>query len=176
VASAHWPVIWPSPGAGELSIHRGPDSPSHLELPLAPVGPDAVPAPHFREKPPALVEFGSETSEPIRWEVVEDHAAGTVMVRTHEASMSVMPDGASTLFVGEALEMTASEREPGHGRFENACEYRLDSDGHQITIVADGTTVATSTALEMEVGIRVELDGMPFFERDWHEVIPRDLL
>ena len=176
VASAHWPVIWPSPGAGELSIHRGLDSPSRLELPRSPAGPEAVAPPRFRADPPRLREFGSETPGPVRWDVVEDHAAGTVTVRTHEASTSVMPDGASTLFVGESLAMTASEREPGHGRFENACEYRLDSDGHQITIVADGTTVATATAFEMQVGIRVELDGAPFFERVWQEEIRRDLL
>jgi hypothetical protein len=28
----------------------------------------------------------------------------------------------------------------------------------------------------MQVGIHVELDGAPLFERHWHEVIPRDLL
>ena len=72
--------------------------------------------------------------------------------------------------------MTASAREPGHGRFENACEYRLDRDGRKVDIVADGTTVATDEAFEMDVSIRVDLDGERFFERTWHEVIPRDLL
>ena len=63
----------------------------------------------------------------------------------------------------------------GHGRFENACAYRLDQEGRHIEIVADGTTIATSTAFDMTVRIRVELDGAPFFERSWREEIPRDL-
>jgi putative CocE/NonD family hydrolase len=176
VASAHWPVIWPSPGAGQLTIHRGANAPSRLELPLAPAGPDVVPAPSFREEPPGLVELGSETSEPTQWEMIDDPDTGAVTIRTHEGSTSVLPDGASTLFVGETLVMTASEREPGRGRFENACEYRLDRDGHRVDVVADGTTVATSTAFEMDVGIRVRLDGELFFERHWREEIPRDLL
>jgi uncharacterized protein len=175
VASGHWPVIWPSPGAGELAIHRGADAPSRLELPLAPTA-ERVPAPTFREEPPRLVEFSSETSEPTQWETAEDPKTGTVTIRTHEGSTSALPDGVSTLFVGETLAMTASEREPGHGRFENACEYRLDKDGHRIVVTADGTTVATTTAFEMDVRIRVELDGEPFFERDWREEIPRDLV
>lgn len=176
VASAHWPVIWPSPGASELAIHRGPDTPSRLELPLAPSGAEKVPPPTFRTDPPPLREFGSETSEPTRWETVEDPESGTVTIRTHEGATSTLPDGTSTLFVGETLAMTASEREPGHGRFENACEYRLDKDGHRIVVLADGTTVATPTAFQMDVRIRVELDGASFFERAWREEVPRDLL
>ena len=87
----------------------------------------------------------------------------------------MLPDGTSTLYVGETLTMTASKREPGSGRFENACEYRLDRDGRRILVVADGTTLATATSYDMRVGIRVELDGAPFFERTWHEEIARDL-
>ncbi|MEO5704268.1 MAG: CocE/NonD family hydrolase [Candidatus Limnocylindrales bacterium] len=176
IASAHWPVIWPSPGAGELSILRGPTSPSRLELPIAPADSGGVGPPRFLEQAPRLVEFGSETSEPIRWETVEDAETGAVTVRTHEASTSVLPDGVSTLYVGETLEMTASAREPGEGRFWNACEYRLNQEGHRTVVIADGTTHASATAFDMDVGIRVTLDGAPFFERSWREVIPRDLL
>jgi uncharacterized protein len=176
VASAHWPVAWPSPGAGELSIHRGPNAPSRLELPLAPTGAAAVPPPRFREDPPVLVEIGASTSDPSSWEVIDDPDAGTFTIRTHEGETTVLPDGVSTLFVGETLEMRGSERVPGDGRFENACEYRLDQAGHSIVVIADGTTVASSTDFDMRVGIKVELDGAPFFERAWHEVIGRDLL
>jgi putative CocE/NonD family hydrolase len=169
LASSHWPVIWPSPGAGELTIHGG-----RLELPTAPA--DGVEPPRFSSEPPGLAEVGSETSEPTRWEVVEDAAAGTATVRTHEASLSTLPDGVSTLYVGETLEMTASDAEPGAGRFENACEYRLDRAGHLITVIADGGIDASPTALDMTAHLKVDLDGAPFFERTWREEIPRDLL
>ena len=175
IASAHWPVAWPSPGAGDLSIHRGPSAPSYLELPLAPDGGDTLEPPAFRTERPRLVEVGSETSDPATWEAVEE-PDGSITIRTHEAATTTLPDGASTLLVGETLAMTASAREPGHGRFENACEYRLDRDGRKIDILADGTTVATDEAFEMDVSIRVDFDDERFFERTWREVIPRDLL
>jgi uncharacterized protein len=175
VASSHWPVIWPSAGAGELTIHFGAGAPSRLELPLAPTGQDLAPAPAFRADPPELVTVGTDSSEPTRWESVDDAETGTVTIRTHEGETSVLPDGVSTLFVGETLEMAVSDGDPGAGSFENACEYRLDRDGRHIRVVADGTTIAGATGYDMRVGIRVELDGEPFFERDWHEVIPRDL-
>jgi hypothetical protein len=176
VASTHWPVIWPSVGANELSIHRGPETPSRLELPLAPAGADDAAPPAFDLAPVELPELGTETSDPADWSTVRDPVEGTVTTRTHEGSTSLLPDGQSSLFVGETLAMTASERAPGEGRFENACEYRLDRDGHRVVVIADGTTIAGAAAFEMKVGIRVELDGAPFFERDWHEVVPRDLL
>jgi len=176
VASAHWPVIWPSPGAGELSILRGSATPSRLELPLAPAGTEVVSAPAFRREAAALSQFGIESSDPVAWQTIRDDAAGTVTVRTHEASTSVLPDGVSTLLVGESLVMTASDRQPGEGRFENTCDYVLDRDGHRVVVVATGTTVATQTAFEMDVAITVELDGSPFFDKAWREVIPRDLL
>ena len=160
IASAHWPVIWPSPGAGELSIHRGSAAPSRLELPLAPAGADALDPPAFRTEAPHLVEVGSETSDPATWETTEE-PDGSITIRTHEAATTTLPDGVSTLLVGETLAMIVSAREPGHGRFENDCEYRLDRDGMKVDIVADGTTVATDAAFEMDVSIRVDLDGAP---------------
>jgi uncharacterized protein len=175
IASAHWPVVWPSPGAGALSIHRGPSAPSHVELPLAPSGADAVPPPELRSDKPHLVEIGSETSEPATWESSEGED-GSSTIRTYEAATTTLPDGVSTLYVDERLEMTAWAKEPGRGRFENECAYRLDRDGRKVDIVADGTTVATEDAFEMDVSIRVDLDGARFFERAWREVIPRDLL
>jgi putative CocE/NonD family hydrolase len=175
VASAHWPVIWPSPGSGELSIRYGPDASSRLELPLAPAGDDLVSAPGFGTDPPELATVGSDTAEPTRWETAHDATAGTFTIETHEGETSVLPDGRSTLYVGETLAMTASERQPGEGRFDNTCEYRLERDGRRIVVVADGTTIADAATFDLHVGIRVELDGEAFFERRWREAIPRDL-
>ncbi len=176
VASSHWPVIWPSPGAGTLTIAYGGGAGSRLELPLAPSGRELVEPPPFPSEPPKLVEIGGDSSEPSRWDARWDEAAGTFTIDTHEGETSVLPDGASTLYVGETLTMSASESNPGAGRFENTCEYRLDKDGRRVRAIADGTTLTEATAFDMRVGIRVELDGEPFFEREWHEVIARDLL
>jgi uncharacterized protein len=176
VASAHWPVIWPSPGAAQLSIARGPTSPSRLELPLAPSASADVAVPPFRTESADLKEFGSESSEPYTWEVVDDRVAETVTVRTYEGSTMVLPDGQSKLFLSERLAMTGSERVPGEGRFENACEYRLEREGSTVRVRATGTTAARADKFDMRVRLRVDLDGEPFFERRWHELIERDLL
>jgi uncharacterized protein len=176
LASSHWPVIWPSPGRAELAVGRGPGRPSRLLLPLAPTDDQRVPPPAFRTESAGLRDFGSETSEPVRWEVVEEPLAGTITVRTHEASDMTLPDGRSRLYLSETLRMTASDAAPGEGRFENSCRYILDRDGRHVALRASGTTVARRHELEMRVRLRVELDGEPLFVRRWGERIPRDLL
>jgi hypothetical protein len=142
---------------------------------MAPAFAEQAPVHDFRE-PPTLATFGSEASEPVAWQVIEDPLAGTVTVRSREAATSTLPDGRSTLYLAEELSMTASERVAGEGRFENQCDYRLERDGSVVEVTADGTTVATADAFEWRVGLRVRLDGEPFFVRHWQETIPRDLL
>ncbi len=175
-ASSHWPVIWPSPGLAVFAIHRGPSTPSRLELPLAPLldAPDAATPPAFRSEPPALREFGSEASSPLEWSNQPDGPEATV--RTFEGATSTLPDGRSTLYVSEGLTMTASNEEPGTGLFANTCEYRLTADGGLVSVVASGRTEATADAFLMNLDLAVTLDGEPFFARRWDERIPRDLL
>ena len=130
----------------------------------------------FRIEPPALVEFGSETSEPTRWETVARRPRGDRQ-RPDARGVDERPAGRRlTLFVGETLAWPrrSGSRAPAASRTRASTGW--SSDGRRIVVVADGITVATATAFEMDVGIRVELDGEPFFDRAWREVIPRDLL
>jgi hypothetical protein len=80
------------------------------------------------------------------------------------------------LYTGESLEMTARDADPAHARLHNEVVYRLRSDGSEILIEANGTVRTTETDFHMNVGLRVTLDGAPFFERGWLETIPRQLV
>jgi uncharacterized protein len=174
VASAYWPVIWPSPGQSVHTVHHGSTTPSRLVLPVLP-SPSDAPVPAFGTSAPELIQVGSETADPPRWLITEDVIGSTVTVTTSDAGTTVLPDG-TTLFTSEALEMTASERDPGDGRFANECVYHLCQDGADAEVTASGVTLASQDAFDMEVRLEVRLDGRPFFERIQREVIPRDLL
>lgn len=175
LASAHWPVVWPSPGRAALTIHHGPSHQSRLELPLEPSEADAPAPPVFASPGPALSGGGTETAQPATWEVREDVLGRTLTIHTYEGARSTLPSG-GTLFLSEDLEMAVSTAAPGDGRFANECVYRLQRDAKDVEVVASGVTHAGATAFEIAVDLRVRLDGEPFFECHVEETIPRDLL
>jgi hypothetical protein len=52
----------------------------------------------------------------------------------------------------------------------------LTGGGADVLVESDGTIRTTATDIEMTVHLRVQLDGEPFFERDWRETVPRQLV
>ena len=176
VASAMWPVIWPSPFAAEYRLHLGTTIDARLVLPSVPTARHRTPVPPFKTTPAGLREVGAYHGEPPVWQVVEDVIGGTVTVRTSEFGEATLPDGRSALYTGERLEMTASDADPAHARMDNEVVHRLRDDDHEVLVEADGTIRTTETDIEMRVGLRVTLDGEPFFEREWDETVPRRLV
>ncbi len=172
VATAWWPVIWPSPCPGALAIGIGP---SRLSLPTIPAA-AGRPTPPFRSEPAGLPDVGAESAEaPATWRISEDVLAGTLTVTTGGGETTVLPDG-SSLFSSELLEMTASDRDPAHARMRTEVVYRLRQDGHAIDVLANGMLSSSRTDFELAVDLEVTLDGSPFHRGSWTETIPRRLV
>jgi uncharacterized protein len=176
VASSFWPVIWPSPYPAEYGLHLGGGTPSRLILPTVPSRGGSVGVPPFKTTPAGVVEHGSYAGEPATWKVVDDVVDRSVTVTSTEFGELLLPDGRTRLYTGERLEMTARDDDPAHARMHNEVVYRLRDNGSEILIEASGTTRSTETDFHMNVGLRVTLDGAPFFERGWLETIPRRLV
>ncbi len=176
VASAMWPVVWPSPFPAEFGLHLGGPTASRLILPTLPPGHRGVAVPPFKTTPAGLREVGGYRADPPMWRVIEDVVDGSVTVVTSEFGESILPDGRSTLYTGERLEMTARDADPANARMHNEVIYRLREGGVEILIEASGTTRSTATDFHMNVSLKASLDGALFFERDWLETIPRRLV
>jgi hypothetical protein len=175
VASAYWPAIWPSPYAADNAVHRGPAAPSRLVLPVVPPSDEAPAPPVFKTTPPELIAVGGGSEEPPIWRIVEDVLAGSVAVEIYGGDTTVLPDG-RTLFNAERLLLTAYERDPAHVVFANQVDYRLDEHGNQTHIRSTGTIRSSATDFHIDIELRVDLNGNPFFQKSWLESIPRRLL
>ncbi len=188
VLGAYWPAIWPSPYKADNYLHRGPATPSRLILPvIPPISPSphlpippgtvSVPLlPTFKTSPPELIEVGSGSDEESICEIVEDVMRGTVAVRAYGGDTSVLPDGQTSLFTSERLEMTASQDDPARVRLYNEVIYRLQEHGYETEIHTTGTIRSTETDFHVDVELSVMLNGNPFFQKTWLESIPRQLL
>lgn len=191
LASQLWPVLWPSPHPATFRVHRGPATPSRLELPVVPPagGPGDAPVPDVKTTPPDLAwpdpvardGDGPAVSDPPVWRIEEDVLAGSTTVRVHDGGEAIVPDG-RRLYSAETLRMTAWDDDPARAELEAAVVYRWQEretgrdDLTRIEIHADARQTSTAASFELGVRLTVHLDGERFFERDWHEVIPRHLV
>ncbi|HET9435708.1 MAG TPA: CocE/NonD family hydrolase, partial [Candidatus Limnocylindrales bacterium] len=174
VASACWPVIWPSPYSGAISLHlAGTGDAARLVLPLAPPADDAA-VPAFRPALPELDEVGGGTSDAPRWQATEDVIAGTVTVSTHDGGDTILPDG-TRLYSAESHDLTASDADPAHARMASRVRYVLERDGHVIEVDVDGDTTSTEADFHLDLRLAVRLDGEAFHDARTDETIPRDL-
>ncbi len=198
LASSLWPVLWPSPFPATLGVHRGPATPSRLELPVIPPagGPGDAAVPAFRTEPPdvhwpvaeALDGAGPAGADPPVWRIDEDVIAGSVTVHVHDGAETIVPDG-RRLYAAETLRMTAWDNDPARAELDAHVVYRWQEreagrdgttarDGAltHIEIRADARQTSTASDFDLAVRLEVDVDGARFFERDWSERIPRHLV
>ncbi len=176
VLTSYWPVLWPSPFPGELRVHHGP---ALAVAPRAPGpargrGDPARPAVPPRAGRACATSAADEEDAP-EWRIEEDVLRGTVAVTIFDGGGSTQEDG-SRLYSSERLVLTASDADPAHARLESDVVYRWSGFGADADIGARGTIASDEAAFDVTVALDVTLDGEPFFNREWRERIPRNLV
>jgi putative CocE/NonD family hydrolase len=178
VASSAWPVIWPSPYAADLELHRGPATPSRLILPVVPPagGPGDASVPAFKASPPDVPEVGGEgqADEPV-WRITNDVIASSVTVTIHDGGEDLLDDG-RRLYAAETMTLTAFDDDPARAEMDADVVYRWHEHDAFAAIRARSTQTSDATAFHLSVDLDVTLDGETFFHRSWSESIPRRLV
>jgi hypothetical protein len=175
VLTSYWPVLWPSPLPGELRVHHGQTMPSRLILPVLPDDAPSLDPPAFRTDTAGLREVGASDEDPPEWRIEEDVLRRACAVTIYGGGGSTQEDG-SHLYSSERLVLAASDADPAHARLDSDVVYRWTVDGFDIDIRAQGEIASDEGAFDVRVRLDVRLDGAPFFEREWREAIPRNLV
>jgi hypothetical protein len=178
VASAAWPVIWPSPFPATFTLYRGSATPSRLVLPVIPPagGRGDAAVPRFKTSPPDEPAVGGEgRSDPPIWRITSDVIADTVTVTIHDGGEDVLDDG-RRLYAAETLELTASDADPARARMTADVVYRWHEHAFDTEIRARSTQTSDAAAFDLSVELEVDVDGEAFFRREWRESIERRLV
>ena len=175
IASACWPIIWPSPYKADNYLHRGPATPSRLVLPVVPPASHPLAPPRFKTTPPELIEIGGGSEEPGVWQITEDVINQSVTVKIYGGDTAALPEGIS-LSTSEMIELTAHHHDPAHARLYNEVNYHLKEHGYETHVRSTGTIRSTETDFHADVELLVTLNGNIFFQKSWLETIPRRLL
>jgi hypothetical protein len=120
-------------------------------------------------------EVGTYEGDEPEWRIEEDVLRGTVAVTIADGGGSTQEDG-SRLYSSERLVLTASDPDPAYASLESDVIYRWSGFGSEADIRARGTITSDEGAFDVCVDLAVMLDGEPFFNREWHERIPRTLV
>jgi hypothetical protein len=178
VASAAWPVIWPSPFETTFELHHGSAAPSRLVLPVVPAagGPGDASVPAFKTSRPdqPVVGGAGSADEPV-WRITTDVLAGSVTVSVHDGSEDVLDDG-RRLYAAETLTMIASDADPARASLDANVVYRWSEHAFGTEIRARSTQTSDAVAFHLTVDLQVDVDGEPFFRRQWRETIERRLV
>lgn len=173
IASAYWPVIWPSPYPCENLLHCGGETLSQLLLPLL-AAKQTVTPPIFKTTLPELVELGSYRAEEPVWEMIDDVIAGTKTVHVYDGDEQILPNG-DRIFTSERLRMRACDSSPADVRFTSDVIYRLATGEERVEISAQMSIHSDESTFQVEIDLDVRLNNEVFFNKSWREVIPRQL-
>ena len=160
---------------GELRVHHGPGAASRLVLPVLADDVETPEPPAFRLEPSPMREVGGWEGDEPEWRIEEDVLRGRVAVTIFDGGGSTQEDGTS-LYSSERLVLTASDADPAHATLESDVIYRWSGFGAEADIRARGTIASDESSFDVRVALDVRLDGEPFFEREWRERIPRNLV
>ena len=108
--------------------------------------------------------------------------AGSVTVHVHDGGEAIVPDG-RRLYAAETLHMTAWDADPAHAELDAHVVYRWQEREAERDPGADADRdprrrppVEHRDRLRPDRPAQVDVDGSRFFERDWTERIPRNLV
>ena len=115
-----------------------------------------------------------ETDPPV-WQIREDVIDGSVTVTIHDGGQDLVHDG-RRLYSAETLRLTARDADPARATLSADVVYRWHELAFDTEIRARSRQTSDASDFDLRVELEVDLDGEPFFRRDWQESIPRRLV
>ena len=96
-------------------------------------------------------------------------------VTIHDGGEDLLDDG-RRLYAAETLRLTASDADPARASLAADVVYRWHERTFDTEIRARSRQTSDRSSFDLRVELEVDLDGEPFFRRDWQASIPRRLV
>lgn len=155
INGSDFPNVWPTPYAGRLTLHWGPDHPAQITLPSWDGG--RAPAFEFLPSPNEPRETGAGAAP---WQVVHDVLEDQYRL---------------VLFQGDG-EMGVSHRDPARGWVQAKKTLSARRPGCEIESEATGSLTSDAGSFTMNLALNVYLNGNLYFQKHWSSTVPRQLL
>ncbi|MDA0746105.1 MAG: CocE/NonD family hydrolase [bacterium] len=155
VNGSDFPNVWPTPQAGRITVHWGPEHPSQIRLPVWDGGEGPVfeylPSPHGAR------QTGSGSTP---WQVVHD----------------VLEDRYRFVFQNGAGEMGVSHRDPAVAWIRGGRDASVAWPGFSVRSEASGALTSDADCFTMDLALNVYLNDRLYFQKSWSRTVKRALL
>jgi hypothetical protein len=145
-----------------------------LDLPVVPPDADWPQSPNLKTDLPVLPTIGDGQDVEPQWEIVADRINGHLRVNVRDGNETIVPDGI-VLYTAEQLHMAASAEDPADVELRSHVVYRLQVDGVEVEVQAEGSIESTERDFDFDLKLSVRLDAELFFQQQWQERIGRYL-
>ena len=155
INGSDFPNVWPTPRAGLITVHWGPEYPSKIMLPVWNGGSDPEFA--YSPSPHAARPTGSGDAP---WQVVHD----------------VLEDRYRFILFGGEGEMGVSNRTPAEAWSRSKKQATVAWPGCEVRSEATGSLTSNADCFVMNLGLNVYFNGDLYFQRRWSQTVRRLLL
>jgi len=163
ICGADFQNAWPTPKPYTSTVHRSPDEPSRLLLPVAPALSGPRPAPNLEPSPfPLPKRDGMPKPE---YSITRDVANDTVTV-AYETGSGVGVNRSR---------FTVSRSDPARAVVESSYTMEVGQHGGAITIETQTVTSSDAGAFHHIVEAEIRIDGREHFRKSWSVSVPRGL-
>jgi uncharacterized protein len=172
VASAEWPAIWPTPEPFRARLHLSGVG-ATLTLPVVrdEGRPLELPAP---APLPSVAETSGAAADV--WRAERDRLSGAATVEVRKANVVRSLIRETRMDLSRRVVANVAPDDPAGTAVEGSTTMDLHDHGHHIRTEAHARMDGDRTAFHVQIRLKVELDGQPFFERRWDRSIRRNLM
>jgi putative CocE/NonD family hydrolase len=175
IASSDWPWVWPSPYPASNTVFWGSEHPSCVLLPV-------VEGLAFSKKQSNLIDIPKSQDAALsildqpKWEFSQNLINGYTTLKVSSQGQGQMPGMAFSFSSKSQAEFGASDQRPGEAYAKAVTQSKITHiDG--VTAITGRTAIrSTTTHFFIDVELKVERDGEPFYNNQWIESFPRNLI
>jgi hypothetical protein len=179
ISCSDWPWVWPSPYPAVNQVYWGSSHPSHILLPVVEKPIASVSEFRFQESPQAYPAEGHGASvfggRPT-WQFTQNLVNGYSVLQVGNHSQGQLPSATASFASDTQAEFGASDEHPEAAYAKGLCKSRIIECDGQTDITGRTCIRSTISHFFVDIELKVEKDGEPFFNRIWAETFPRNLL
>ena len=173
VSSSDFPLVWPTPQNAVNTIHMDVDHPSRINLPVVRRPDSGLPPPDYRPAHALPEPLG--TTEPLRWDLVED-LAGTEVSVVISTGGHITVDNGARIYTHMDFKVTTDRADPAASSVEAGYRFDVDHGASRTEVRSSTRVVGSSDSFHGVTALEVRAGGKPHFSRTWHTSVPRGFL